>query len=335
VLERGWPPGLTKQCATSVEMFPVRFCVVDNSGSMITMDCQRLVPHEGTMKAIRASRWAELRDVVNDMGAAAVQLQAETHFHFLNPTSSGQFFCVADQGEGLVGRAGAPTDLRTLKEAMDTSPTGSTPLTQAVQLLIQLIHPAADKLRAHGQQAVVILATDGLPNDPSTFLHALQQLQMLPVWLVVRLCTNEDAVVDYWSDLDAQLEAPLEVLDDVTGEAKEIHGKNPWLTYAPSLHLARTFGLQDKLFDLLDEQSLPPSQAKQFIERLLGCDELPEPEIDAAAFVTAVRAALAHLPKVYNPMTRSMAPWIDVGALQRHVKRNGAGSSRAGGCVLM
>ena len=186
LLQRGWPPGLTHACATSIESFPVRFVIVDNSGSMNRMDGTRLVSMpSGEIRSIKATRWAELGDLVMEMGEAVTSLHAETHFHLLNPTSAGQFFTVADAGDGHVGRIGAPADASTLKSVMGSSPSGTTPLTEAVQQVISLIAPSADKLRAHGQQIVVVLATDGLPNDPNSFLRALQELQRLPVWLVV------------------------------------------------------------------------------------------------------------------------------------------------------
>lgn len=184
----------------------MRYVVVDNSGSMQNMDGQRLVQlSNGQFKPIQASRWAELGDLVMEMAEVASALGAATSFHMLNPTPIGQFFVIGESkggdnhggAETAVGRAGVPVDLSTLKEAMGTSPNSTTPLTESVEAIIRLITPAAAALRAHGQKCVVVLATDGLPNNPDSFLRALQELQQLPVWLVVRLCTDEDAVVEY------------------------------------------------------------------------------------------------------------------------------------------
>ena len=57
-----------------------------------------------------------------------------------------------------------------------------------------------------------------------------------------------------------ELEFNLEVLDDFVSEAAELKTFNPWLTYGLPLHLSREFGLQDKLFDLLDERALNASE---------------------------------------------------------------------------
>lgn len=303
------------------------------------MDGQRLVQTKDGFRAVNATRWAELGDVVMELANVITSLDAETHFHLLNPSRAGQYFVLGDgDGSGSscgTGRAGASVDIGVLKEAMSTSPTGTTPLTEAVQLVTRLIAPAAESLVANGQSAVVVLASDGLPNDQRSFLRALQELQKLPVWLVVRLCTDEDEVVDYWGELDKQLEAPLETLDDVTGEAKEVTAHNPWLTYAPALHLARTAGMSEKLYDLLDEAPLLPMQVKQFIERLIGCGELAEPEVDPNEFISQVRNALTAIPPVYNPITRRMAPWVDVHALQKHIRRYSKGQgSTSNSCVI-
>jgi hypothetical protein len=75
--------------------------------------------------------------------------------------------------------------------------------------------------------------------------------------------------------------------------------------------------------------------------RRLGCDELPEPEIDVAAFIAQVNAALAQTQPVYNPLTGRTTPWIDTRALQRFCSRAGGGGGTrpappdSGGCCVV
>lgn len=49
-------------------------------------------------------------------------------------------------------------------------------------------------------------------------------LLQLPVLVILRLCTSEEKVVNYWNNIDQQLELDIDVLDDQYGDAKQVSG---------------------------------------------------------------------------------------------------------------
>jgi hypothetical protein len=73
---------------------------------------------------------------------------------------------------------------------------------------------------------------------------------------VIRLCTNEESIVNYWNQIDIELELSMDVLDDHCGEAKEIYKANSFITYGEPLHRMREFGVSIKEFDTLDEKTI-------------------------------------------------------------------------------
>jgi len=303
LVNRGFPKGLAAAVLESVEAFPYRMWVVDDSGSMACADGQRLLPSGNNM--VKCTRAEELAATVKVQAELAAALHTRVEFHFLNGPSV--------TVDGIAESYNAQLDALQRTMGPTGRANGSTPLTETVLRVISGIEPLAATMRAAGQRAVVVIATDGHPNNPRTFLEAMKRLQELPVLVVVRLCTSDSAVVEYWSSLDCELERPLEVLDDVLGEAQECANANPWLSYSQQLHDAREFGLSHKLFDLLDEAQLLPTQVKALLELIFGCT-LPEPQAEWPAFRAAVEA-LVTPALVLDPLSRTRRPWVDAAQL--------------------
>lgn len=80
--------------------------------------------------------------------------------------------------------------------------------------------------------------------------------------VILRLCTEEKAVIDYWDSIDNQLELDIDVLDDQAGDAKQVAGLNGWLTYGESIHMMREFGASMKELDIIDESTLSSEQMR-------------------------------------------------------------------------
>lgn len=168
-------------------------------------------------------------------------------------------------------------------------PEGPTPLTAHILAIRKEIIDMTPMLRRINKKANIVIATDGLPTDElgcggemhqKEFVKALRSLQGLPVWIVIRLCTNERDVVKFYNQLDYQLELSLEVLDDFIDEGREIKRVNSWLNYGLPLHRLREMGFHNRIFDMLDERPLSRLEFQKFCIMLFGQEKVDDVAAD-------------------------------------------------------
>ena len=242
-----WPVGLQETFLASVNRCPVRYMIVDDSGSMATADGNLRVDN----KIVRSSRWAELVDSMKFHAELAREGNLTTEFRLLNKSAP---LVVSNSPQGQI-------NYDKFLQCLHDSPSGGTPLCKHINDIVRQIQGMEDQLRQNGQRAVLVIATDGESSD-GEIAAAMKPLARLPVWVVVRLCTDEDRIVQYWNNIDNELELEMDVLDDYCSEAAEIFKVNPWLTYGEPLHRMREFGVAVKEFDLLDEATLTKEQVR-------------------------------------------------------------------------
>eukprot|EP01034_Spumella_vulgaris_P035989 gene35989-44382_t len=139
------------------------------------------------------SRWAELTDALKFHADLARTCSAPTEFRLLNGAAP-----------FLIGVPNDDKNFKNLTKAFNVSPGGGTPLCRHIREVIAEIRRMEPQLRANHQKAAVMLATDGESSD-GDIAEAMRPLKDLPVWVVIRLCTDEDHIVEYWNNIDSQL----------------------------------------------------------------------------------------------------------------------------------
>ena len=331
--------------ARSRENLPLTIWLVDNSSSMTISDGRRLLEtrSQRDVRVERCTRWEELQEAVKYHAQLAAVLQAPTKFVLLNDPS-GPYAClpreisIAERGKEHIE---AELEI-VLSSFSKIAPEGVTPLT----LHLHRIHESIQYLH---ERIVLVLATDGRPTDSygyssvavdRAFENALRVIQS-HAWVVIRLCTDDTGVLDYYRKLDENMELSLEVLDDFLDEAKEVHTYNPWLTYSLVLHRCREMGLschsQHRWLDWLDERSMTRGEILHVLGILGLVDWTSSPHSledpgEWAKFCMAVdreqKRLMVHRQEgtesclqaytPWNPVRKCVTPWVDVGRLRRH-----------------
>jgi len=323
---QGYTDGLIHSIQRNHESFPLRIWVVDNSHSMTMRDGHSLEQTTCRIRSTDCTRWDEIVGTVNHHAKTAALLEAPTTFRLLNPAGDGTSeFGVAERGPEHTHE-----DLEAVLATMRRiRPKGATPLAERVAEITADIESRKDDLRSRGQKAVVILATDGLPSNragkPTStardqFRDALRRMEGLPVWVVIRLCTDNEEVVNYYNNIDHHLELSLDVLDDYFAEALEVYEHNRWLNYALPLHRMREMGFYHKLFDLIDERPLTKDELPEFFRLLYGADVLdglPDPQLEWDKFLERIADVTSSMPNQWNPVKRRRTPWVRIESLNR------------------
>lgn len=318
-LERcSWPRGLQEAMVKSCKKMPVRFFITDDSGSMLTNDGNRIVgTDQRKKKLIKCTRWSELTQSLRFMAELSEVAHAPSEFRLLNNAEPVLVGKNDDNGSGL----------ELINEILDDSPGGQTPICAQINEVVLKIQEMEDALRNNNQTAAVIICTDGVSTDGDV-ATAMKPLQDLPVWVVVRLCTDDEELIEYWNNIDGELELEMDVLDDIKGEALEVRAANDWLNYGEQLHRLREFGAAIKEMDLIDESALSSEQMAVVVSCLIhsgNVRDLPHPDEDWDSFLKEVKKNLPEDRWIYDPVKEKAQPWIDIKKLvQMYQKKGGS-----------
>lgn len=269
---------------------------------------------------MKCSRWNELCNTIKFHVLLAHEANAPTEFRFLN---------LAEPiiiGNGDTSHANCDILLNLLN---NESPNGGTPLCKHIREIVAKIKDMEQSLITNRQRVSLIIATDGESSD-GNIAEALKPLENLKCDLIIRLCTDQNSIVDYWNSIDSDLELSMDVLDDLFGEAKEVENVNPWLNYCVPLHRFRESGILLKEFDMLDEGALSTDQMKNFLAILFNRQDYPMPQLHWTQFESAIRQDVDSSLRYYSPNGKVQNKKIlSVSTLRRMYGPN------TGTCVMM
>lgn len=318
----GVPPAFARELSEDDAGIALRIYLLDNSGSMRSHDGNVLQRVEGgRSKLVPATRWEELSAMALQQARWNVELGVPCEFQLLNshsprvPCEGVDIFRV----HAHVAGGDVEAELRVLREklAKDSLNTG-TPLASRLNDIRERLARTGSEFAQQGRKMTLTIATDGVPNEPrQEFLQSLRRIMReLPIVVVIRLCTDEEEVTDFYNEIDKEVEMPLDILDDLRGEARNVYQANPWLAYSPMLHYVRVAGTFTKIFDFIDERALTAMEVAVCAQLLVRRDGSKPYSRIPRQFLEEFERDLPAAGLVFDARTGGMIPPVDIARLR-------------------
>jgi len=178
-----------------------------------------------------------------------------------------------------------------------------------------------NQLKQENQKVVIVIASDGVPNEVDAVYSAMSLLQKLPILLLIRLCTDDERAIHFYKTLELDFQkVDIEILDDFEAEAEEVVTMNPWMNYAMPIQRAREWGFRHPLLATLRERPLTHEELRDFCAMLFGVNDasnLPHPKQAWDLFSHDIEALQERESRQWNPIHKSTRKWIDMMVLAK------------------
>lgn len=175
---------------------------------------------------------------------------------------------VNDAEPVIVGDVSAASSgITAVLNQLNVDPTGLTPICKQIRGVGRRLKEMESDLKASGKIALLIIITDGESTD-GNISDVLKPLEGLPLQIVVRLCTHEKEVTEYWQNITAMVNLDIYVLNQTKDEANLIAESNNWLVYGEPLHRLREFGVVEPAIDLLRYRQLSQAEIARVATKL-------------------------------------------------------------------
>lgn len=215
--QHGIPNKLLEKARQENKDITHRIVIVDNSES--TNDPRGLYfdadgsPHQGMV-------WQEICQTAQEVMELSTAWKTKTRCFLLNGinrtiTHPSHLYCVV--------------------------PRGTTPLITCVE---ECLHPLVETFDQ--DRIMLMIITDGIPSDGSCaeLISRLETILTPRVTLVIRLCTDDKEILDYYDTVARTLSPGLvNIVANLRYEAHKANKINPHTVYTRGLHLIQTMGI--------------------------------------------------------------------------------------------